>query len=321
MDHSARHVRLCTLGRGAATALLCPGSFWHQAILLHPERRLPLFRFRSQSAPSISQGYSNQSERPPRLSDLPLCLDGKTLFKDVQELLPAHTLRVKNGVQHVRRYWQVYYHLDFDHTEKYFVDQLATLLEDSVAIHKRSDVPIGGYLSGGLDSTIIACLAGGGPGVGFEGFTGKFSISEKFDESRYARAVAKSEGFPLHEIDISAADFIQHIREVIYHLDYPVAGPGAFPQFMVSRLASSRRKVVLGGQGGDEIFGGYVRYLIAYFEQCIKAAINGTAHDGNFIVTYESIIPNLQTLREYKPLLQEFWPRACLRTWTNGTSV
>ena len=66
-------------------------------------------------------------------------------------------------------------------------------------------------------------------------------------------------------------------------------------------------KVVLGGQGGDEIFGGYARYLLAYFEQCIKAAIDGTMHAGNFIVTYESIIPQLGTLREYKPLMQDFW--------------
>ena len=76
---------------------------------------------------------------------------------------------------------------------------------------------------------------------------------------------------------------------------------------MVSRLAAQHMKVVLGGQGGDEIFGGYARYLIAYFEQCIKAAIDGTMHDGNFVVTYESIIPHSATLREYKPLLQEFW--------------
>ena len=76
---------------------------------------------------------------------------------------------------------------------------------------------------------------------------------------------------------------------------------------MVSELAAQHRKVVLGGQGGDEIFGGYARYLIAYFEQCIKAAIDGTMHSGNFVVTYESIIPNLTRVAPYAPLLQEFW--------------
>jgi asparagine synthase (glutamine-hydrolysing) len=63
----------------------------------------------------------------------------------------------------------------------------------------------------------------------------------------------------------------------------------------------------LGGQGGDEIFGGYARYLIAYFEQCIKAAIDGTYRNGNYVVTAESIIPNLPVLQEYKPLIRQFW--------------
>jgi asparagine synthase (glutamine-hydrolysing) len=236
-----------------------------------------------------------------------LCLAGKTLFKGVQELLPGHVLIAGHGQMTTRRYWQVYYQLDFDHTEKYFADRLESLLSESVAIHKRADVPIGGYISGGLDSSIVACLATRGGAAAFEGFTGKFTLSDKYDESRYAEEVARWAGFPLHQIDMNAADFIEHLPKVLYHLDYPVAGPGSFPQYLVSRLASTRRKVVLGGQGGDEIFGGYVRYLIAYFEQCIHAAIEGTMHSGNFIVTYESIIPNLVTLREYKPLLQEFW--------------
>lgn len=235
------------------------------------------------------------------------CLAGKTLFKGIKELLPGHSLVVKNGAIEINRYWEVYYHLDFDHTPKYFDERLRELLAESVGLHLRADVPVGTYLSGGLDSSAVASIASRQSNGDFKAFTGKFSFSEDYDESRYARALAEWRGFSLHEIDITASDFIENIRKVIYHLDYPVAGPGSFPQYMVSQLAAKHRKVVLGGQGGDEIFGGYTRYLIAYFEQCIKAAIDGTINDGHFIVTYESIIPNLTALHNYKPLLQEFW--------------
>ncbi len=235
------------------------------------------------------------------------CLAGKTLFKGVSELLPGHLLLARNGAVETRRYWEVYYHPDFDHTAKYFEERIRALVEESVTFHLRSDVSVGAYVSGGLDSSIVASLAARQQGAGFTGFTGKFSFDPAFDESRYARDLARWRGIELHEVDITAEDFVEQIEKVIYHLDFPAAGPGSFPQYMVSQLASRHRKVLLGGLGGDEIFGGYARYLIAYFEQCIKAAIDGTMHSGNFIVTYESIIPNLQTLREYKPLLQEFW--------------
>ena len=237
------------------------------------------------------------------------CLAGKTLFKGISELLPAHTLQVHNGAVHLARYWEVHFEPDFNHTEKYFEESLRALLQESVTLHLRSDVPVGAYVSGGLDSSTVASLAADQqvPGA-MMGFTGKFAAyGPEFDESRYARALAEWKQFDLQEADITAGDFVENIRRVIYHMDYPVAGPGAFPQYMVSRLAARHRKVVLGGQGGDEIFGGYARYLIAYFEQCIKGAIDGTVQSGNFIVTYESIIPNLVALRNYKPLLQEFW--------------
>lgn len=236
------------------------------------------------------------------------CLDSKTLFKGARELPPAHYLTVKGGHLTLQRYWEVYYNLDFYHTPKYFEDRLRQLIEDSVCIHMRSDVPVGAYISGGTDSSIIGSVATRlSPPGDFLGFNGKFSYGELYDESAYAKALADKCGMILHVVDITARDFADTIRKVIYHLDYPVAGPGSFPQFHVSRLAACHRKVVLGGQGGDETFGGYTRYLIAYFEQCIKAAINGTMHKGNFVVTYESIIPNLVALKNYQPLLQEFW--------------
>jgi asparagine synthase (glutamine-hydrolysing) len=235
------------------------------------------------------------------------CLAGKTLFHNVQELLPGHTLYIRQGVPEVSRYWEVYYELDFDHTARFFEEKLRALLTESVALHLRSDVPVGAYVSGGVDSSIVASLASRQRSSPLVGFTGKFSYGPDYDESHYARQLAQQCGFTLYEADVTVHDFMENVRRVIYHLDYPVAGPGSFPQYMVARLASQHRKVVLGGQGGDEIFGGYTRYLIAYFEQCIKAAIDGTAQAGNFVVTYESIIPNLTALRNYKPLLQHFW--------------
>ncbi len=238
-----------------------------------------------------------------------LCLNGKTLFHGINELLPAHNMVIRGGDINTHRYWEVFYEPDFSHTETYFKQQLEEKLHDSIKYHLRSDVPVGAYVSGGLDSSTIASIASDVQGKGdMIGFVGKFaSYGPAFDESQYAQDVADQKGFELQSIDIKANDFIENIRKVIYHLDYPVAGPGSFPQYMVSKLAAGSRKVVLGGQGGDEIFGGYTRYLIAYFEQCIKGAIDGTRSNGNFVVTYESIIPNLVALKNYKPMLQEFW--------------
>jgi asparagine synthase (glutamine-hydrolysing) len=236
------------------------------------------------------------------------CLPGATLFKGINELAPAHTLSLEPGKMDIAPYWEVHYVPDYDHSEKYFLKELECLLAESVHYHMRSDVPVGAYVSGGIDSSLMAKLGMGSAESGFcGGFNGKFSWGPEYDESHYAQMVADEAGFPLHLIDIQAEDFLEHIEKIIYHLDYPVAGPGSFPQYMVSGLAAEHCKVVLGGQGGDEVFGGYTRYLVAYFEQCIRAAIDGTMDNGNFVVTYESIIPNLSSLRNYKPMLRSFW--------------
>ena len=234
------------------------------------------------------------------------CLAGKTLFEGVRELQPGHFLRLRRGAAKPERYWEVYYDIDFEHSEAYFTERIEELLDESVRLHLRSDVPVAAYLSGGTDSSAVASLAGRDQG-GLAAFTGKFSEDPRYDESGYARLVARQRGLDLTEVDIGVGDFLEQIENVAYHLDYPTAGPGSFPQYMVSREAGRSVKVILGGQGGDEVFGGYTRYLVAYFEQCIKGAIDGTLDGGNFVVTYESIIPNLVALRNYKPMLRDFW--------------
>lgn len=230
-----------------------------------------------------------------------------TLFQGVKMLMPGHALAVENGQLRIWRYWDVHYEIDYDHSPRYFQNRLIELVEESLALHLRSDVPVGSYISGGIDSSLMSILAGRSNDAAHLGFHGKFTEFPGYDESSYAQMAADRAGSTLHVADITALDFRNHIRDVIYHLDFPVAGPGSFPQFMVSKLAAEHVKVVLGGQGGDEIFGGYARYLLAYFEQCIKAAMNGNYQNGHFVVTIESIVPNLGLLREYTPLMGEFW--------------
>ena len=241
-------------------------------------------------------------------------LGEKTLFKGIKQLEPGHLLTIENSQISVKKYWEVYYNLDFSHTEQYFIEQTRELMGDSISLHLRSDVPVGAYVSGGRDSSIVAALASQIETSEFQAFTGKFSYGEGYDESMYARDLSQQYSFNLHELDIKSTDFVSSIHKIIYHLDQPVAGPGSFPQYQISQLASEHRKVVLGGQGGDEIFGGYARYLIAYFEQCIKGAIEGSLNNGNFVVTYESIISNLESLKQYKPLLKQFWSKGLFET-------
>jgi asparagine synthase (glutamine-hydrolysing) len=236
-------------------------------------------------------------------------LGEKTLFEGIYQLLPGHALIIENGNLRIWRYWDIRYEIDFDHSATYFHQRLRELMEDSIIIHGRSDVPVASYISGGIDSSLIYKLARQNDSSSPLGFHGRFSEYPGYDESRYAEAAAIHGGGVLHTLDITAEHFRQHIHQVIYHLDFPVAGPGSFAQFMISKLAAEQVKVVLGGQGGDEIFGGYARYVLAYFEQCIKAAIDGQYERGNYVVTIESIIPNLGLLREYKPMIKQFWSK------------
>lgn len=236
-------------------------------------------------------------------------LGEQTLFKHVRQLMPGHCLLVENGEVRVRRYWDVRYEIDWDHREKWFSERMQALLADSIRLHLRSDVPVGAYISGGIDSSLIGILAAREPASARVGFHGKFTQFPGYDESFYAHAACRDGGITLHEIEITASDFRDTIGKVIYHLDHPIAGPGSFPQYMVSKLASEHVKVVLGGQGGDEIFGGYARYLIAYLEQSLKAAIDGSYRNGTFVVTPESIIPNLTVLQEYKPLIRQLFSK------------
>jgi len=235
------------------------------------------------------------------------CLGEKTLFKDIKKLLPGHKIIISNKKIKIKKYWDLDFTIDTQHKKDYFVDKLKMLIEGAVRLRLRSDVPIGVHLSGGIDSTTVCCIASSLCNNQLKTFTGGFNDGKAFNETHYARVVSKFSQTSYHEVFPTPSDFIKNFNRMIYFLDEPAAGPGVFPQYFVSRLAKQNVKVVLGGQGGDEIFGGYSRYLIAYFEECIRGAIFGTQERAEFVATFESILPNLPQLVGYEPLLQYFW--------------
>lgn len=233
----------------------------------------------------------------------------ETMFEDIFKIKPGHqiTINLNNWDFTEKKYWEPNFKLDPYHTEEFFIVELRKILEETISQQLRSDVPVGTYLSGGLDSSLVTIMASRFLDKPLSSFSGAFREGPEFNELPYARVAANAAHAHLHEIYPTEDEFIQYLPKLIYHLDEPVAGPGLFPQYIVSKYASQHVKVILGGQGGDEIFGGYARYLVAYLEQAIKGAIFQTNEEDEHIVSLKSILPNLPSLRQYIPMMKSFW--------------
>jgi asparagine synthase (glutamine-hydrolysing) len=273
--------------------------------------------FGSEIKAILASGVVQAEADGPGLQDyltFQFCLGDKTLFKDIRKLEPGHCMTAQCDSDRIslqtRQYWDLRPEIDERHDERWFVDHLAGLIEDAIRMHLRSDVPLGAHLSGGLDSSTVVCLAAGLlKGELIKTFTGAFPEGPQFDETGYAKEVAAFAGTDYKEIYIQGSDLPDVLPRLMYYMDEPLAGPGAIPQYYVSRLASEHVKVVLGGQGGDELFIGYTRYLVAYLEECLSGAIHKTANRHRYAVSLESIIPNLPLLQSYRPMLQAFWSK------------
>ncbi|MBS0189848.1 MAG: asparagine synthase (glutamine-hydrolyzing) [Phycisphaerales bacterium] len=238
-----------------------------------------------------------------------LCLGDRTLFDRVRRLPPGCNLILEPGKPaRISSYWDIHFGLREGVSESEFVEELRFLLDDAVRLQLVSDVPLGAHLSGGLDSSTVVCLArkllASAP---LKTFTGAFAGGPAYDETSHAKIVAQRARTDYIETFLGPEDFRESIGRIIYHMDEPAAGPGVFPQYFVSKTAAKHVKVVLGGQGGDENFIGYARYIIAYLEECLKGAIFQTAHQRQYVATLQSIVPSLPTLEQYVPMLRTFW--------------
>lgn len=181
-----------------------------------------------------------------------------TIFKHVQKLPPAHTLVYQNGQITLRRYWQLSFREKLTLSEPEILEALREQLTRTVESHLLSDVPVGAFLSGGLDSSmIVAVLA---RDLGLKPQTFSIGVDESdFDETPYARMVAEHYNTD-HIEERVAANLIQSLPKMIWHLDEP-SDPIAACMYQAARLASKHVKVVLGGDGGDELFAGFDRYV------------------------------------------------------------
>lgn len=210
-----------------------------------------------------------------------------TLFTGVKSLLPGHKLvlrGVRNGARgrRVAEYWNVVDSVrEIDPSTA--VDQLDELLHDSVRLRRRADVPMGLYLSGGLDSAILAYLMS--PEVCY---SCHFPYGEKYDELSYASEIASDIRTEHVVIAPTREDFERYLPAIMYHLDMPVGSFSMFPLYMLAQKAAERVKIVVSGEGADELFAGYARYLV---------------------LTQEEMLFEVPELRMYRPFLRSYLGR------------
>jgi len=184
------------------------------------------------------------------------------VFKGIRELKPGHVRVYENGTVRERAFWKPSYpegeRHDFAGTLDDAVDKVRETLQAATALRiEQADVPVGCYLSGGLDSSLVAMLARGIAGDRFRTFSLRFADAE-YDETRYQRLVASETGSEHHEVTVSRSDIADVFPEVIYHTERPILRTAPAPLFLLSRLVRKHGiKVVLTGEGADEMFGGY----------------------------------------------------------------
>lgn len=230
-------------------------------------------------------------------------LGEETLFKGISRLEPGCYLEIDQQGCRKHRYWEIDCQEDYDLTEKTCEEEIKRLLEDSVRIQLRSDVPLGCHLSGGVDTGVVAGLASrhdlDGPLKTFTAFFPK--ESGIYDDSAFAEITARHNRGELHKLALTDDDFINSLETIFYHLDEPCAGEGVVPQYYVSKIASENVKVVLGGQGADEMFGGYVRYFILYYSYLLDRLANGEKTDPDDLELVD-LAGELSQLRHYQKL-------------------
>ena len=197
----------------------------------------------------------------------------RSIFRDIEKLLPAHTLMVRAGdwTGHPRRYWQLQFDPDPRPSVGEWRETIQAKVAESVRLHLIADVPVGAFLSGGLDSSVVVASASGATAETLQTFAIGFG-DEHLSELPFARAVADRYR-TCHVEHVVTPDAVGLLDELTYYYDEPFGDSSAIPTFLVSQLASRHVKVALSGDGGDEAFGGYSRYAHDLKEAAVRRTL------------------------------------------------
>jgi asparagine synthase (glutamine-hydrolysing) len=190
----------------------------------------------------------------------------EAIVEGIHKLEPGHLLTASPGQTPViSPYWDVSFEPDYGRDEDYFVDGVRGLIEESVRLHMVSDVPLGAFLSGGLDSSSIVATASRLNQEPMKTFSIGFD-EPQYNELEHARLVANLHGTDHRELMLGPGA-LEELERLAWHLDEPFGDSSAIPTYMVSKLASEQVKVVLSGDGGDELFAGYDKYVVEQRER------------------------------------------------------
>ena len=193
-----------------------------------------------------------------------------SLFKGVEKLEPATTLSLKDGKIRREKYWEIELKRDIFKREEDYIEGFYELLEDSVRLRLRSDVPLGAHLSGGVDSSSIAYLAKQLSNQQLKTFVIAFGTD--IDETEQARQMASFLGTEHYELFLTPADF-DLLPKIIWHFDEPLGDPIIIPLYLLAKATREKVKVVLTGEGADEILAGYVHQLTLYYTQLYRQIV------------------------------------------------
>ena len=184
----------------------------------------------------------------------------ETLFRGVKRLLPGHVMTWRDGELSIRCYWDVDFSKDSDtRDDQTYIKQWSDLFRESVRLRLMADVPLGMFLSGGIDSSAIAAVMSGMVDEPIKTFSVAFAEREA-NELEYARLVAEAYKTDHREIVVTPAQFFAALPQLVWHEDEPLAHPSSVALYFVSQLAAQHVKVVLTGEGSDELLAGYGRY-------------------------------------------------------------